>query len=318
MSEVRTYSTGDVRKRHRLAYWNDTLSQSFTRKFVEPREADSFEGRFEIVRAGECNIANVVQGASDVIHTWQHARRDDPAVTFHLQVFGETINEQDQRVIRLGPGEFCICSSERPYDVRMDRNMGLFVIKIPRERFLAVCPELDKYVCRRVSGQNGTGKILTAFLQSFWRELLLGMPNEQAGAMADVGIGLIGQAIQDPNEGSDRRGGGTSRIYEIQEYIERHLADAALTPAEIARTFAMSTRNLHRIFADNTSSVGAYIKQRRLERAREILGDKQFANLRIADTALMVGFTNLAHFSTAFKQAYGASPYNFRSYMLKR
>ena len=313
MTEVKTFSTGDVSKPHRVPYWNDTLSMSFTRKFVEPYDASTFEGRFDIVKAGGCNIANIVQGASDVIHTWGHARCDNPAVTFHMQIFGETINAQDDRLIRLKPGSFTICDSERPYDVRMDNNMGLFVFKIPKDKFLKVCPLPKDSVCREYHGNSGSGKILTSFLHSFWRELLLGMPDAQADTMAEVGIGLIGNALTSANAEPSTQPHSHRRVYQIQEYIERHLCDTDLSPAEIARTFHMSTRNLHKIFVASQITVGNYIRKRRLERAREILSDRQFLDLSIADTALMVGFKNLAHFSSAFKAMYGLPPLQFKS-----
>ena len=64
--------------------------------------------------------------------------------------------------------------------------------------------------------------------------------------------------------GLSRSGPGTSTPTRIYAFIEEHLADPDLTPAATARAHHISMRSLYKLFENQETTVGAWIRQRRL------------------------------------------------------
>jgi AraC-like DNA-binding protein len=100
----------------------------------------------------------------------------------------------------------------------------------------------------------------------------------------------------------------------IRAFIEQRLADPELTPATIAAEHHISLRYLHKLFHGQGITVAGWIRDRRLERCRRDLADPTLTARPISAVAARWGFTNPAHFSQAFRAAYGLSPRQFREH----
>lgn len=119
-----------------------------------------------------------------------------------------------------------------------------------------------------------------------------------ARQLADVG----------PTRRSDSH--GDSRVQAAQRYIEQHSC-AGITPDDVARHVAMSTRNLARRF---NAALGVtpvqYILQCRIEQAKRLLARPNFSLRRVA---IETGFSDEAVFRRAFKQVAGQAPSAWRA-----
>ncbi|MEV0174155.1 helix-turn-helix transcriptional regulator [Streptomyces sp. NPDC050803] len=88
-------------------------------------------------------------------------------------------------------------------------------------------------------------------------------------------------------------------------YIESRLADPLTVPG-VARAAGVSHNHLTRLFRSVTGdTVVAYIRQRRLERARHLLRE---STLSISAIAATVGIPDLQAFNKACRRELGASP----------
>ncbi|NGO08263.1 AraC family transcriptional regulator [Streptomyces sp. HC44] len=90
-------------------------------------------------------------------------------------------------------------------------------------------------------------------------------------------------------------------------YIEdRLLDDSELNARAIAEALHVSVRTLYRVFAQKaTSSVMAYVRERRLERARaELLSTR----LTVSEVAARWHFADGRHFVKAYKKHFGETP----------
>ncbi|WP_089512224.1 helix-turn-helix transcriptional regulator [Streptomyces sp. NBS 14/10] len=72
-----------------------------------------------------------------------------------------------------------------------------------------------------------------------------------------------------------------------------------------ARELNVSVRTLQRAFAAGGESVTAYIRERRLELARQALPASRLA---VSEIAAHWQFADSSHFSRAFKRRYGLTP----------
>ena len=74
-------------------------------------------------------------------------------------------------------------------------------------------------------------------------------------------------------------------------------------------------RYLYKLFEHRPSGVAAWIRERRLERCRRDLLDPALRTQPVSTIAARWGLTDPAHFSRAFRAAYGVPPAEYRSSM---
>src|SRR5262245_53607288 len=98
----------------------------------------------------------------------------------------------------------------------------------------------------------------------------------------------------------------------VQAFIDRRLGDARLSNTEIAAAHHISLRLLHRLFEEQGTSPGRWIRERRLERCRRDLLDPARSHLPASAIAWDRGFASPAHFSRVFRAAYGHPPGTYR------
>jgi AraC-like DNA-binding protein len=98
-------------------------------------------------------------------------------------------------------------------------------------------------------------------------------------------------------------------LTEVVRYIDDHLADT-LEIDQLCQIACMSRSKFYEQFRHVMGSgPKEYIQQRRLERARELLGFGR----GITETCYDVGYVSLSHFSRRFAQQYGISPKEYQS-----
>lgn len=102
-------------------------------------------------------------------------------------------------------------------------------------------------------------------------------------------------------------------LNKVMKVINENLSNPDLNVEMIATVVGISRVHLHRKLKELTNqSTRDLIRNVRLKQAASLLGDKYHS---ITEVARLTGFTNIAYFSTAFKELYGVSP---TSYMEKR
>lgn len=103
--------------------------------------------------------------------------------------------------------------------------------------------------------------------------------------------------------------GTDARIARAVDFIEAHLADD-LSLAAIASAACMSLSWLKTSFRAATGKpVWTYVQERRLERARLLLADR---DLSLAQIAYESGFSSHSHMTRAFRQRFGLAPKDMR------
>ena len=99
------------------------------------------------------------------------------------------------------------------------------------------------------------------------------------------------------------------KLYRVQELIESRL-DAELTLQELAVAVGYSRSHFLRAFRATTGvTPHRYLLNRRIERARRLLGEP---DMRIAQVAYCCGFSSQAHFTLAFRKVCGLTPGEYR------
>lgn len=160
-----------------------------------------------------------------------------------------------------------------------------------------------------VSCRDGLGSMVRPFLCGLARQVdeleSLGTPR-----LADNVADLLGTLLAE-HTGGDRGPGSDDRellARRILAYTEQRLADPELGPDQIAAAHYISRRYLYKLLAEQGYTVSGWIRERRLAHCRRDLADPALAHLPVGAVGGRWGFPNPAHFSNAFKMAYGISP----------
>jgi AraC family transcriptional regulator len=97
------------------------------------------------------------------------------------------------------------------------------------------------------------------------------------------------------------------------ELIEAQLSED-LTVRKMAQAVQMDPTNFAKKFRSATGSAPfAYLTERRMERARQLLRGK----MSVTDVALAVGYSNPSKFAEAFRRKIGHSPAAWRQSLLE-
>lgn len=98
-------------------------------------------------------------------------------------------------------------------------------------------------------------------------------------------------------------------LEEVARYMEEHL-DESLSIPQMSRRALLSPTAFKAAFRQRYGlAVHAWLRQRRMERAAQLL---RGSSLTVLEVAQSVGYSSGSQFSTAFRERYGTSPGKFR------
>jgi AraC family transcriptional regulator len=99
------------------------------------------------------------------------------------------------------------------------------------------------------------------------------------------------------------------KLERVQAFIERHLGES-IRVDQLAAAVHMSPFHFARLFKQATGQPPhAYLLERRVERAKELLSD---CGMALVDVAASVGFQTQGHFTEVFRRHAGLTPRHFR------
>ncbi len=97
----------------------------------------------------------------------------------------------------------------------------------------------------------------------------------------------------------------SAALARIRRIIDENVTEP-LTIAGLAKQSFMSESKLREVFRQQYGvTVYQYVLERRMEKARELLTEQ---NCRVKDVASLVGYSNISHFSEAFRKKFGCTP----------
>ncbi|MCP1429303.1 AraC-like DNA-binding protein [Microbacterium foliorum] len=297
-----------------ISEFRAAVSESFVPLQVSTSGADHFRGVIRGASVDEVHV-NEVRATSHVVERTPEliARSDRSYFKLSLMLAGTGMLIQDDREAVLQPGDLAVYDTDRPYSLVFDDDFRTMVVMFPKHLISLPADMVGQLTAVRISGQGGLGGMVVPYLTQ-----LAGNLDQLAGTtgarLAHSALDLV-TTVFTRELGLDEVSADPHRalVQRIRSYIDRNLASTDLSPASIASAHFISTRHLHGLFQEQGVTVSTWIRTRRLEQCRRDLLDPMLADRPVAAVAARWGFVDAAHFSRAFKTAFGISPSEYRA-----
>ncbi|MFI0189527.1 helix-turn-helix domain-containing protein [Streptomyces sp. NPDC017082] len=300
-------STDAVPVRDRPDRWRAALATALGPMAVTPRGGAPLAGRISGGRLGRLPVCSLEADGQRL------SRRGPGGASVGLLVLtaGTVTLLQDGRSAVAGAGDLLVYDTARPYALDFPERFACHVVHLPRRGLDVSDEELRSVTVSAVSGTQGIGAILGPYLTRLLDPADSYGPAVAARLAAGV-EDLFGTLVAERGRSGGADSGRSELVLRIREHIDRHLENPGLSPETVALAHHISVRYLHRLFEEEGITVARLVQRRRLEECARDLARGGRAAPAVAAVAHRWGFVNPAHFSRAFRRAYGHSPREWR------
>lgn len=236
-------------------------------------------------------------------------RRGGPRIGLMINLSGRLVCRQGHETLVLGPDQLLLWDSETAEGFDAVEPRRELSVMLPRDHAPRALVDAARSGRGAVSVAAGSGlvSIAAAQLRAITREL---------DHLGDAGLAMACQSLFDTLDtalapAETRTAAREALLVRLLRYIEDHLDDPDLCASSVAEAHDVSVRTLHLVFADTGTSIGRWIRERRLRAGYRDLS-RAGSTATVTEVAFRWGFNDVAHFSRVFKQAYGVTPSSIR------
>ncbi len=321
MSEL---DTGHLSARDRFPSWVEHAKKAFFPSHLHSEETENFRARARVVTLDDVQIATADHPSVTVRRSTKFVRQSDPeAYQINLVLNGGARIRQAGRETVLAAGEFVLLSTSRPFEgLRIcapgATTMGV-ILQIPRKRLPLPSNVADQLTAVPFSCHRGLGGVFARWLVELGQQADE-LSAQDTDTVASVTVDLLAAVLSHRISGSGERPPESRKLLlqaQIRDYIRQRLSDPKLSPETIAAAHRISLRYLYKIFDGQGVTLSAWIRRSRLEQCRRSLADPRHRLRPVHAIATRWGFHDASHFSRAFRAAYGESPIEYRTRMLR-
>jgi AraC-like DNA-binding protein len=308
------WSTADVESKHALAYWIDTICQSFLEIDIDTPERERFRARLAQSSLGPAALHIVEADAQKIRRTPARIANSRYASYFLLQLReGQLRFQQYGRDACIEAGDCVLVDCNAPYRLECPHTTRSVALRFPRDWLRNWLPAPESLAGRPFRSGTGWSNTLCAALANLDTDVEqdLALPE---GVVAEQIAALLALAA-----GPDAHVSRASEklLNRIRGTMRDRCHEPGLTPGDIADANGISKRYLHYLFAHADSTFGSVLMRMRLGCAHRLLSDTRYSALSISEVAMRSGFLEPSHFARCFRKAFGSGPMEFRTAHLR-
>ncbi|ESR22686.1 helix-turn-helix domain-containing protein [Lutibaculum baratangense] len=288
----------------RFEMWSTLVRPLFDVRLPDGSDVETFRGEASTVLLGDVVIART-SGDGQHFSRTSGTIRDSGWDHLVIQCYdrGAYAGDLAGQEVVVGSGEIGVLDLARPFETFASAFSNLTLV-IPREKFVSLRPSGIHGL--KVDGTRPLARIIRAhmgFMAAEGHRLDLA----EAAACTDALVALVtGAATADAPPGVRAAAAASARATAL-DFVDRNLDSPGLSPDRIAEACGISRATLYRIL-EMDGGIAAFIRDRRLARALDLLAGGAAERRSVERIAFDVGFTSAAHFSRAFKARFGVRP----------
>jgi AraC-like DNA-binding protein len=313
-------TTDGIEPSQRNAFWSDFVCAKLVMAECELSAGSPFRGGIELVQLPEMSVSQISAGTQRVTRHQSHlAQACDEQFVVMLQREGQCVAQQRGHSAVLRPGDLAFYTSNQASELRFDGSFKQTLLVVSASLMRSVMDGVDDMGLVHVAAGHPGTRLLSTIADS----VLADTDALTQEACAHLRLSLLHTlaATTSQYQPKQREDGRKLQLYHlvrIKSFIRTHLASPQLDVPWIASALRLSVSHMHRIFASETVGVAEFIWQERLETCRRDLEDSGKAGHSLSEIAYSRGFNDAAHFSRAFKRAYGKTPREWRIHESKK
>lgn len=303
-------STSLVGADEAFSFWADLICEVYVGLDCNAPSSQGFSGGIERTGLGEV-VASKVEADGQRVRRSPRRIRAQPSsdVLLSLHLSGPATIVQDDRAAVLKPGDLTLYDATRPYDIILDDHFSMLVFQMPRTLLESRVGHLRRWTARRIDGSRGAGRLASRYLRAVHEEATA--LDVRPEAVIAPGLDLVASALSRVPPSTEEESGRGALLIAAKDLIETRLTEDHVTRQQLAAQLNVSVRQLTRLFAEEGTSPGAYLRERRLQAARRCLMHR--GDLGISEVAHRYAFSDASHFSRCFRERFGMSPRDYRS-----
>ena len=232
--------------------------------------------------------------------------RKDPRDYFMLWLAlkGEIVFAQGGRIARMKAGDLTLHDQAQPFSLEFSDNSHSLMVSIPRPLLMSRLPHAQRLTAQTIDHRSKLGILAGSMVQQLMvldenRDEIV----DRLGASTlDVLATTLTAELTYPSEVNEDQ-----RLRDVKRYLLANLEANGLTLDAIAHAQNMSPRTLNRLFAADATTPMRWLWDQRLLASHRAL--TQGETRHVTDAAYRFGFSDVSHFSRAFKAKFGRSPH---------
>ncbi|MBR1220767.1 helix-turn-helix domain-containing protein [Bradyrhizobium sp. U87765 SZCCT0131] len=300
-----------VRPDDGFAHWHQVTCRDFSTTECRRVPDRGFRARVAIRPFGPLTINDIWSTTApetpiQVTRTAADIRRD-PRDYFMLwlPLAGDAVFAQDGREACMHAGDIVLHDQAQPFALAFGARARAIMISIPRSLLTTRLTAAPRLTARLIARGSKLGALATSVVQRM-AELDDTTPDDVVARLGTSALEIFATTLDAELMGR-RPAAHERRLAQAQAFMRARLHDPALDLEAIARAQNMAPRTLYRLFAADGTTPMRWLWHQRLAKSFAALSEGRV--IQVTDAALDAGFSDLSHFSRAFKAAFGVSPH---------
>jgi AraC family transcriptional regulator, positive regulator of tynA and feaB len=316
---MQVITTEGVPPGERLEFWRDIVARGALLFRIEPLEDDAWHAEMRVAAIGGLALVKF-ESAFTARYSRTRAeiaRSQAPYYFMQLQLDGRCQLQRGEEQFSLVVGDGFVEDPLREFEMTFaapdNPPRRTLVIGFPKEALTTCIPRpelLHGAVLRR---NRPLARLLAGYLLNGF-DVADDLTPEAASLFGEHAVELLTQSLRESWAEAPQPSDAWREALFVRacRLVKLRHGDPRLAPEPLARELGVSTRLLHRIFAEHGATVMKRIFAERLNRAENLLSAPEAAHRTVTDIAFSCGFNDSSHFGRVFAAHKSMTPTEWR------
>ncbi|MDB5979907.1 MAG: hypothetical protein JWQ69_922 [Pseudomonas sp.] len=294
--------------------WHEATCRNFSLSESRRASNGAFSSRISSREFGSLMFSDVSASSLEGVSLDRDAAhiRKDPRDQFMLYMVteGEVNLAQEHRQAHAQVGDLFLYDQTQPFRLEFPPAYRAVMVNIPRPLLEARLNNARRMTAQRVAGTSNLGALTGSMLRQMM-QFDDPMQETITSRLSESLLDILSTTFEAQSAHPALPPSADHRLLaQVKRYMLANLEDTTLDLETIARAQHTAPRTLNRMFAAEGTTPIRWLWQQRLTASYQALSERRVAS--VTEAALSFGFSDLSHFSRAFKKAFGTSPQDLK------
>lgn len=314
------YSLDPDLSTHPVSRWEEIMSEVYYKLDIKSDRRKNLAGSIEEYGIDGLSITKFSSDQQRVLRSPSKIAIDpDDSYVLVFPLSHDLYFEQLGRNGFIKPGGYVMVRTSEFYELACPDSFRNVTLKVPAARVDERYHQAEDHCSQKYPNNVALSRVLRSFLVSL-SEVDEDNLSRHGGRFAEETLNLV-QLLLEAERSGDAYRSSRSRhcLYQqIVRHMRSSLDDPDLNPAVSAASVGISRSYMDRLLHDNGTSYQRKLRELRLQHCYERLADAACQHLSISEIAYASGFSNISHFTRAFKETYSLTPKQIRQELIPR